>query len=400
MENKENEKVGNNFNRRAFLGGMVPVAAAIGLPSWATAGEPLADNQNKAAFPGMITREKEPVNLEFPFPTLNSRITPNNQFYIRGHFPIPQLLASSWKLAIDGEVKQEVTFTYDELRKLPSKKVMATLECAGNGRANLAPKVKGLLWEQGGIGNAEWTGVPLSVLLDKAGVKSGAIEIILEGADIGEVTEEPKSPGRIHFARSLPLTKALQAEVIIAYQMNGKDLAPEHGFPVRAIIPGWYGMASVKWLTKITATSTPFKGYWQTLEYAYWQRKEDLPTLTAVTEVLIKAEIARPALHEVVPAGKLYRVYGAAWCGESEVAKVEISTDEGKSWQQAKLLESQIPYTWRLWEFNWQVPAQAGKQKLTVRATDKKGNTQPEEHDKDRRTYMINKMAPLEIEVQ
>ncbi len=121
----------------------------------------------------------------------------------------------------------------------------------------------------------------------------------------------------------MPLSKARQAEVIIAYQMNGKDLTAEHGYPVRAIIPGWYGMASVKWLTKITATAIPFEGYWQTLEYAYWKRKDGQTTLTPITEMQIKAEIARPALHEAVPAGKPYRMYGAAWCGESEVAKVE-----------------------------------------------------------------------------
>lgn len=398
MKKQENENLDSSINRRSFLGGMVPLAAAVSLPAWAA--EPVAETTNKAAFPGMITREKEPVNLEFPFPTLDNRITPNNQFYIRGHFHIPELDASSWRLTITGDVKQEITFTYDELRKLPSKKVMATLECAGNGRANLAPKVKGLLWEQGGVGNAEWTGVPLSVLLDKAGVKLGTIEIILEGADKGEVTEEPKSPGEIYFARSLPLAKARQAEVLIAYQMNGKDLNLAHGFPVRAIIPGWYGMASVKWLTKITATTVPYKGYWQTLEYAYWKRKDGLPTLTPVTEMVVKAEIARPALHEAIPAGKSYRVYGAAWCGESEVAKVEISTDEGKNWQQAKLLDQPVPYSWRFWEFNWQVPAQPGKQKLVVRATDKNGNTQPETHDHDKRTYMINQMVPLEVDIQ
>lgn len=398
MEKQENENL-NNINRRGFIGGMAPIVAAVGLPAWSVA-EPVPGRTGKAAFPGMITREKEPVNLEFPFPTLDNLITPSNQFYIRGHFHIPELDASSWRLIITGDVKQEVSLTYDELRKLPSKKIMATLECAGNGRANLAPKVKGLLWEQGGIGNAEWTGVPLSVLLDKAGIKPGTIEIILEGADKGEVTEEPKSPGEIHFARSLPLVKARQEEVLIAYQMNGKDLTAAHGFPVRAIIPGWYGMASVKWLTKITATSTPFKGYWQTLEYAYWKRQDGLPTLTAVTEVEVKAEIARPALHEAVPIGKPYRVYGAAWCGESEVTKVEISMDEGKSWQLAKLLENPVPHAWRLWEFNWQVPGHAGKQKLVVRATDKKGNTQPETHDPDRRTYMVNRMVPLEVEAQ
>lgn len=302
-------------------------------------------------------------------------------------------------MKISGEVKQELIITYDELRRMPTKTVMATLECAGNGRANLAPKVKGLLWEQGGVGNAEWTGVSLSYLLNKAGVKPGTIEIILEGTDQGEVTEEPKSPGVIRFARSLPLTKAMQAEVIIAYQMNGKDLTPEHGFPVRAIIPGWYGMASVKWLSAIVATAKPFDGYWQTLEYAYWKKIAELPTLTAVTEVQVKAEIARPALHEVVPAGKAYRVFGAAWTGESIVNKVEFSADEGKSWANAALIGKAVPFAWQLWEYNWSAPTTPGRYKLLVRATDQLGNTQPVKHDPNRRNYMINFMAPMEIDV-
>lgn len=397
MDKAQNNGTNNN-GRRAFLKGTVPVMATAIIPGIASASN--ADKGSEPSFPGLIIREKEPVNFEFPFPMLSEAITPNNQFFIRTHFPIPKLQAKEWKMTIGGHVNKEITLTYDELRALPAKKVMATLECAGNGRANLAPKVKGLLWEQGAVGNAEWTGVPLAVLLEKAGIKEGAVEIILEGADKGEVSEEPKSPGAIHFARSLPLTKAMQAEVILAYQMNGKDLSPEHGYPVRAIIPGWYGMASVKWLTKILAVNKPFEGYWQTLEYAYWKRTDEQPTLTAVTEVQVKAEIARPALSEVIPAGKIYRVHGAAWCGESEIVKVELSLDEGVTWQPAKLLGKSVRFAWRLWEYNWEVPLGQQRHKLMSRATDSNGITQPMQHDKDRRTYMVNKIVTVEVEAQ
>ena len=354
----------------------------------------------KEALPGMIVREKEPLNLEFPFNTLNETITPDNRFFVRSHFNIPQLNTDTWQLHINGEVEKEVTITYNDLLKLPAKTVISALECAGNGRINIVPKPKGLLWEKGAVGNTRWTGVPLSVLLEKAGIKQGTIEIILTGADAGEIKEEPKSPGVIAYSRSLPLTKAMQQEVLIVYQMNGNELTPEHGFPVRAIIPGWYGMASVKWLTQITATAKPFQGYWQTSEYSYWEHYNGMPSLTPVAEVQVKAEIARPALLEVIDAGKPYRIFGAAWAGEAAISKVEVSVDGGETWQCARLPDTPVRFAWQLWEYNWLVPSTPGKYKLMARATDEKRNVQPFTHDKNRKTYMINFISPVEIEVR
>ncbi|AMJ68075.1 sulfite oxidase [Hymenobacter sp. PAMC 26628] len=355
---------------------------------------------SRGTFPGLITREKDPMNLELPFPTLEDRLVPNNRFYVRSHFPIPALEAASWQLSIGGAVQNPLVISYDELRALPAVTVAATLECAGNGRARLTPKAKGLLWEQGAVGNATWTGVPLAALLARAGVQAGALEVIFEGADHGTVADEPKSPGAIHFARSLPLAKARQPEVLVAYLMNGQSLPPEHGFPARLVVPGWYGMASVKWLSKLTVSAVPYAGYWQTLEYAYWQRAHGQPTLVPVTEMLVKAEIARPALYEVVPAGQPYRVFGAAWTGEDEVTGVEISADEGRTWQPAQLLDAAVPFAWRLWEFIWTPPTAPGRHTLRARATDGAGRTQPPAHDPDRRNYMINKIAAVEVVVQ
>jgi DMSO/TMAO reductase YedYZ molybdopterin-dependent catalytic subunit len=351
-------------------------------------------------FPGLITREHEPLNLELPFPTLTNWLPPTNQFYVRSHFAIPQLTADEWHLSISGAVQQELTISYEELRQLPAQTVAATLECAGNGRSRLVPKAKGLLWEQGGVGNAEWTGVPLATLLERAGVAAEAVEIIFEGADSGTIAEEPKSPGVIHFARSLPLAKALAAEVLVVYAMNGRPLTPEHGFPVRLVVPGWYGMASVKWLRNIIVSPTPFQGYWQTLEYAYWQRVHGQPTLMPVTEMQVKAEIARPAQYEVLPAGVPYRVFGAAWSGESEVVQVEVSADGGQSWHLANLLGTAVPYTWRFWEYAWPTPVQPGRYHLAARATDQAGNTQPTEHEPNLRTYMVTIIATIEVIVE
>ncbi len=338
--------------------------------------------------------------MECPFRTLDSPITPNNQFFVRTHFPMPVIHASDWQLTVDGEVERELSLSYSDLLELPAKTAVVLLECAGNGRAQLGPKTKGLLWESGAVSTAEWTGVPLSAVLKIAGVKEGAIEVILQGADSGVIADEPTSPGAIAFERSLPLTKAIRPEVFLAYKLNGKDLTREHGFPVRAVVGGWYGMASVKWLTKATVTATPFEGFWQSLEYSYWRRDRGRPTLAPVAEIQVKAQIARPALSERVPPGKAYRVFGAAWGGESDVAKVDVSVDDGRTWTEAKLLGEAIPFAWRLWEYTWNVPGMIGRYLLSARATDARGRTQLANHDKDRRTFMINFIANVEVEVR
>ncbi|HEY2714472.1 MAG TPA: sulfite oxidase, partial [Chthoniobacterales bacterium] len=285
---------------------------------------------------GKIVRSEDPPNLEMPFEQLDGFITPTKSFYVRTHFPVPKIDKAKWLLRVEGEVEKPFEISYDELLKLRSIKIPATLECAGNNRDFLEPKVKGVQWGLGGVGNAEWTGVPLSILLARAGAKSGALEIILEGADRGQL-EDPKSPrGEVNFARSIPLEKA--RDVLLAYKMNDAELPAEHGFPVRAIVPGWYAVASIKWLQRIIVTDKPFNGYYQTLDYAYWNREGDHAELTPLSQLRIKAEIAQPKLGETVPVNSNVRVHGAAWTGDGEIAKVELSTDGGSIWSDAKLL--------------------------------------------------------------
>ncbi|MBA3483614.1 MAG: sulfite oxidase [Pirellulales bacterium] len=351
-------------------------------------------------FKGRITREREPVNLEFPFASLDGVMTPNSQFFVRTHFPMPHVSRDDWRLKCRGHVERELVLNYDDLRELPSQTIAATIECAGNSRVFLVPKAEGVQWELGGVGTAEWTGVPLSTVLDRAGIKKGAVEVILQGADKGELTEEPKTPGEIHFARSLPLEKARQEEVILAYQMNGEDLAPEHGFPVRAIVPGWYGMASVKWLTRIEVTDRPFQGYWQTAEYAYWNRYSGEPVGVPVSEMQVKSAIARPMRGERIAPTTAYRVFGAAWSDGADIVKVEVSSDCGQTWKEAKLLGDAAPYMWRLWEFQWQPPRTSGKCTLMSRATDNQDRRQPREHNPDKKAYLINHTLPVEVEVR
>jgi DMSO/TMAO reductase YedYZ molybdopterin-dependent catalytic subunit len=346
---------------------------------------------------GKIVREEDPLNLEMPFDKLDGFITPTKLFYVRTHFPIPKIDKRAWRLRVEGEVEKPFDLSYDELLKLEPRKIPVTLECAGNNRNFLEPKVKGVQWELGAVGTAEWTGVPLPILLDRAVVRPTACEVILEGADGGKL-DDPKSPaGELRFARSIPLEKA--SSVLLAYKMNDVDLPPEHGFPVRAIVPGWYAMASIKWLQRLIVIDKPFTGYFQTLDYAFWKRRGDMAERVPLSEMQTKAEIARPMKGEIVPANSNVRVHGAAWATNGEIMKVELSTDGGSTWNDAKLLGEAKANAWQLWEFNWKTPAKPGKQTLTARATDSRGRTQPAERDPDRGTYMINHLLPIEVEV-
>ncbi len=349
----------------------------------------------------LIVRDMEPENLEFPFSRLNSTVTPNEHFFVRSHFPVPKLDLKNWKLRVEGQVERCVEFGYEDLTRMPARTVTMVMECAGNSRIFLSPKVAGLQWELGAVGNAEWTGVPLGAVLREAGLKSDAVEVVLEGADIGQIKREPISPGKISYARSVPLAKALGPDVILAYRMNGEPLPPSHGYPLRAVVSGWYGMASVKWLTRILVIDRSFRGYFQTADYTYWEQRDGLPIqLLPVGEVEIKAEIARPGLHEVVAADTVYRMHGAAWTGESAVTKVEVSTDGAKSWSPACLLGDITGHGWRLWEYYWRTPSQPGPYTLMARATDARGRTQPFERDAHRGTYMITHIQPIEVEVR
>ena len=344
-------------------------------------------------------REREPENLEFPFSSLSSFVTPNELFYVRSHFATPQVDAATYRLRIEGAVDRPFEIGYDELRGMPSASVTATLECAGNSRVFLVPQSSGAQWELGAVSNAVWTGVPLAALLERAGVKPDAVDVVLEALDRGEPRTEPKPPGPIPFVRSILLAKARRPEVLIAYRMNGQDLPPSHGFPVRAIVPGFYGMSSVKWLTRIQVVTVPYQGYWQTTDYAYWDRSTGTPTRKPLMEMRVKSLIARPALHEIVKAGTSYRVFGAAWTGDADVATVELSVDAGHSWAKARFIDKPIRYTWRRWEYEWRPSVRRGPTTLLSRATDTNGHRQPEQHNRDTGNYAIHHVLPRVIEI-
>jgi DMSO/TMAO reductase YedYZ molybdopterin-dependent catalytic subunit len=366
----------------------------------ATAAAPLAGllRAEPPASPGLIERVHSPQNLEANFAALTDFITPTELFYVRNHFNVPRLDADKWRLRIEGAVDRPHQVSLPDIKKLGGTRRELTMECAGNGRVYLVPQARGVGWQSGAVGTPEWEGTSLASVLDLAGLKDDAVEVVLEGADSG-VVAEPPSPGPVTFARSLPIAKAREAGVVVAWAMNGKDLTPEHGFPLRVVVGDWYGMASVKWLTRLLVVTRPFQGIFQSLDYTYFRREGGLPTLTPVTTMQVKSQIARPAAHDVVAADKPLKITGAAWTGAHSVNRVEVSTDGGKTWADASMTGRIAPGCWRFWEYEWKDPPK-GKAKLMSRATDTDGNTQPMERDPDRRTYMISHIVPVEIEVR
>jgi DMSO/TMAO reductase YedYZ molybdopterin-dependent catalytic subunit len=346
---------------------------------------------------GLIIRQKDPNNLEMPFDQLGDFITPAELFYIRSHFLTPELDPGSYRLSITGAVRRDLRLSYTDIRAMPSRTCIATLECAGNGRVFLVPPAPGAQWELGAVGNAEWTGVPLSVLLESAGLADDACDIVLEGADRGIPKEEPKPPGAISYVRSIHRTKAMEPDVLIAYQMNGRDLTPDHGYPLRAIVPGHYGMASVKWLTNVVAATQPFQGYWQTSDYGYWDDSAGVPIRRPLAEMKLKSQIARPRVYETLEPNRPYTIFGAAWAGDIDVTEIWISLDGGELWVQGDFLDPISRHAWRRWKYDWITPAQAGRYTLLARARGADQRAQPDGHNPNFGSYVIDHPLPIEV---
>ncbi len=348
---------------------------------------------------GLFERVHEPKNLEAPFAELaDTFLTPTAKFYVRSHFAAPVVDADAFRLTVDGLVETPLSLSLADLKAMAEVSRPATLECAGNGRVFLVPPAPGAQWGLGAVGTADWAGVPLGAVLDRAKVKAGAVDVVLTGADKGPVAGPPASPGAVHFDRGIPLAKCRRDETLLAWEMNGRPLTPDHGFPLRAVVGGWYGMAAVKWLTRVTVTDRPYQGYWQTLDYSYFERAGGRPEMTPITAILPKASVARPAAGEVVAAGKPYRVIGLAWAGENAVERVEVSTDGGASWSPAAVERQTKPCCWQAWRFDW-TPEAKGPAGLLARCVDAAGRGQPDKRDPDRRTYLINHLVPVPVTV-
>ena len=308
----------------------------------------------------------DPYNAETPLDRLDGGIVAVGDFFVRSHFAVPAIAPEAWRCAVDG-----ATLDLEALKSLPARRVAVTLECAGNGRTLLEPPVAGAPWGFGGVSTAEFEGVPLREVLARAGVGTGAREILFRGADSGTV-----AGGRtVTFERSLPLGVAMQPDVLVAWGMNGAPLAPEHGAPVRLVVPGWYGVASVKWLVGIRALATPFTGYFQADSYVY-KGGPGFPDDTPVGPMRVRAIIASPEDGARVSAGDV-EVRGSAWSGAGAVTRVEVSADRGRTWIEAALKPSGARAA-----TGWTAVVRLGGPgdgELRARATDAAGNTQPDD---------------------
>ena len=330
-------------------------------------------------------RNEDPLNCETRISELNGRtVTPNELFYIRSHFAAPKIESSSWRLDVGGLVDRPLRLSLDELEKMPADVETVTLECAGNGRAFLEPKAPGEQWAFAAVSTAQWTGVPLAEILDRAGPKAAARSVIFKGAD-GAARQEVGGSGR--FDRCLTLDEVSESGVLLAYLMDGGPLPVHHGRPLRAIVPGWYGVASVKWLSEIEIIDRPFSGHFQTERYVFESELDGKLEKVPVRHQRVRAFITHPGEDDTVECGAL-DVRGFAWSGVAPVARVEVSVDEGE-WQGAVLSDRPSKHSWQPWELTVQID-RPGRVSIRARAVDDAGRSQPERAEWNRLGYGNN----------
>jgi len=336
-------------------------------------------------------------NHGMPLEALRYDITPAGLHYLLIHYDIPDVDAEAWRLEVDGSVAAPLVLSLENLRARPRVSLTITLECAGNGRALIQPHVESQPWLVEAVGTAEWTGTPLRGVLADAGLGDDVVEVVFTGLDHGLDHEVEQD-----YQRSLPLGEATREDVLLAYEMNGTPLLPQHGFPLRLIVPGWYGMAHVKWLRSITAVTEPFEGYQMRQTYRMWNAADadDGPGV-AVERIRPRSLMEPPGFPDfftrrrIVDRGPV-RLGGRAWSGLGVVERVEVSVDGGLTWADAALgaLPSS-PYAWRGWSFDWD--AEPGDHLLLCRATDATGAAQPESVDWNRGGFQNN--APHRVPV-
>ncbi len=313
---------------------------------------------------------KEPLNAETPLEALRCDITPSHLVYIRCNFKVPALEGAAWRLAVGGLVHRPVELTLDRLRAMPFRSVRATMECAGNARRFMHPAPPGTRWGHGAVSTVVFGGTPLHGVLEECGLDPSCTEIVFEGADGGLVDGAP-----VRFARSLPRDRAMHPDTLIALSINDAPLEPAHGFPARLFVPGWYGVASVKWLTRIEATDRPFRGHFQAERYIYTNHPFH-PDGAPVTMMGVRSLITSHAEGDRVATGARVTLGGIAWCGSDAVRRVEISDDEGFSWHEARLGTGPARWAAVRWECGWR-PGRDGEHTLIARAEDHSGNRQP-----------------------
>lgn len=328
---------------------------------------------------------REPLCAATPVDALAETLTPTDAFFVRNHFPIPRVDPGQWRLVVGGACANPMSLSLDDLRRHPAREVTTTMECAGNGRWRFDPRPPGVTWNDRAVATAAFAGVPLTVLLAEAGCAPGAVEILARGLDRGV-----EGGREIAFERSLPVEVAMHPDTLVAYEMNGRPLTPEHGFPARLVVPGWYGVASVKWLAAIEVVREPFEGWFQKDRYVVGA--------TPVSRMLVKSLVATPTEGTTLAAGRDVEVHGFAWCGDGRIDRVEVSTDGGASWHSANLGEAPSPYAWTPFAWTWRAP-RAGAWTILARASTDDGRVQPMKVPWNAHGYLHNAVVPVSVRV-
>ncbi len=334
-----------------------------------------------------------------PLAAFSDYITPIDRFFVRTHVYVPHIDGHDWRLNVDGDVTTPLTLTMDDLRRLPAVELVSVLECAGNGRGFYEPSVPGLQWTHGAVGNGRWRGVRLADVLKSAGIKASAKEVLFNGADvpIGAMPD---------FRRSIPITKALDSDTLLAYEMNGEVLPVEHGFPLRVVVPGWAGDSWIKWLTSISVLNREDDGFWMARAYRHPGKPVQPGTVVPpermqpVTSLRVKSVIAAPLDGSRTVSGKSITIRGAAWSGDlAPVAVVEVSVDGGRSWRPASMRRDQrTKFGWRLWEYNW-TPVREAYYTILARARDAADNMQPFDQEWNPSGYGWNVVPRIRVNV-
>jgi DMSO/TMAO reductase YedYZ molybdopterin-dependent catalytic subunit len=337
-------------------------------------------------------------NHGLPLEALRYPLTPVGMHYVLTHFDVPAIDGAAWRLELGGLVERPRSLSLAELRARPAVEEVVTLECAGNGRARLSPRPFSQPWLDEAVGTARWRGAALAPLLEEAGIRDSAVELVFAGVDRGI------EGGSEHaFERSLGVREALESGAVLAYEMNGHPLPPQHGFPVRLVVPGWYGMASVKWLVSIVAVAEPFRGFYQAR--AYTIRAGDEEPGLPVTRMQPRAVMVPPGIpswperHRTLDPGPC-TLEGRAWSGLGAVASVQVSADGGATWH-AAALEPDVPsrWAWRGWRWTWEPPG-PGEYELACRARDEAGNEQPLEPVWNSGGYVNNSVQRVAVTVR
>lgn len=312
-------------------------------------------------------------NRGMPLEALRYQPTPTGMHYLLIHYDIPDVNVDDWRLNVGGQVAHPLSLTLEAIKQRPARTIAVTMECAGNGRALFAPRRISQPWLLEAIGTAEWTGTPLRGILEEAGLRQDTVDVVFTGLDRGIEGEQVQS-----YQRSLAVSEAMRDEVLLAYAMNGEPLQPQHGYPLRLLVPGWYGMTSVKWLGHIEAVAEPFEGYQMVRAYRY------APSVDAPGEIVslmrVRSLMIPPGIPDFMTRTRLVEagpvtLTGRAWAGRLGIARVEVSADGGSTWRAAQLGSAVSPYAWTGWTFSWE--ARPGRYTLCVRATDSDGNVQP-----------------------